>query len=180
SRGAKLQRLRSINQALLASATSPIRGVTTNTVANITQRKPYLGWSPSDLRRVESAGDTQYDALESSLTKRYRNGLQFLLSYTWSKTIDSEGANVEANAQASAGVGNQNDDDARRGPASFSRPHRFVGSFVYELPWMKGAQGVTGLLLRGWSVAGVATIQSGRPLTLVGTNNNNAYGYTAD
>src|SRR5262249_9659861 len=32
----------------------------------------------------------------------------------------------------------------------------------------------------GWSVAGVATVQSGHPLTLVGTNTNNAYGYTAD
>ena len=129
---------------------------------------------------MESAGDTQYDALESSLTKRYANGLQFLVSYTWSNTIDSEGANVEANAQAGAGVGNQNDDNARRGPASFSRPHRFVASFVYELPWMKSGQGVGHALLGGWSVAGVATIQSGRPLTLVGTNSNNTYGYTAD
>lgn len=180
SRGANLQRLRSINQALLASASNPIRGVTTNTVANITQRKPYLGWSSSDLRRVESAGDSSYDALESSLTKRYSNGLQFLASYTWSKTIDSEGANVEANAQAGAGVGDQNNDDARRGPASFSRPHRFVASFVYELPWLKESHGVTRVLLGGWSVAGVATIQSGRPLTIVGTNANNAYGYTAD
>ncbi len=137
SRGDRLQRSRSLNQALLASGTNPIRGVTTNTVANINQRKPFLGWSTSDLRAVEAQGETEYDGLETSVTKRYSNGLQFLASYTYSKTIDSDGANTEANGQAGAGVGNQNDDAARRGPASFSRPHRFVTSFIYELPWMK-------------------------------------------
>ncbi len=36
---------RTINQAALASATNPIRGQTTNTVANIPLRAPYLGWT---------------------------------------------------------------------------------------------------------------------------------------
>ena len=180
SRGDRLQRSRSLNQALLASGTNPIRGITTNTIANINQRKPFLGWSTSDLRAVEAEGETEYDGLETSVTKRYSNGLQFLVSYTYSKTIDSDGANTEANGQAGAGVGNQNDDAARRGPASFSRPHRFVTSFIYELPWMKSAQGVSGALLGGWSIAGVATIQSGRPLTFTGTNANNAFGFTPD
>jgi hypothetical protein len=180
SRGDRLQRSRSLNQALLASGTNPIRGVTTNTIANITQRKPFLGWSTSDLRAVEAEGETEYDGLETSVTKRYSDGLQFLASYTYSKTIDSDGANTEANGQAGAGIGDQNDDAARRGPASFSRPHRFVTSFIYELPWMKSAQGVSGALLGGWSIAGVATIQSGRPLTFTGTNANNAFGFTSD
>jgi hypothetical protein len=180
TRGDYLQRSRSVNQALLANPTNPIRGETTNTVANITQRKPYLGWSTSDLRAVEAEGETVYDGLETSVTRRYSNGLQFLASYTYSKTIDSDGANTEANGQAGAGIGNQNDDRARRGPASFSRPHRFVASFIYELPWMKSATGAAGALLAGWSVAGVATLQSGQPLTFSGTNANNAYGFTAD
>jgi carboxypeptidase family protein len=180
SRGDKLQRLRGINQALLATPQNPIRGVTTNTVGNIASRKPFLGWSSSDLRRVESAADTQYDALETSLTKRYSHGLQFLASYTWSRTIDSEGANTDGNAQAAGGFGNQNDEDARRGPANFSRPHRFIASFVYELPWMKSGSGVAHTLAGGWTISGVATFQSGRPLTLTGNNANNAYGYTMD
>ncbi|MGH9203372.1 MAG: hypothetical protein ACRD2A_19260, partial [Vicinamibacterales bacterium] len=137
TRGSRLQRSRSVNQALLASASNPIRGETTNTVANINARKPYLGWSTSDLRAVEAKGETVYDGLETSVTKRYASGLQFLASYTYSKTIDSDGANAEANGQAGAGIGDQNDDFARRGPASFSRPHRFIASFIYELPWMK-------------------------------------------
>jgi hypothetical protein len=180
TRGDYLQRSRSVNQALLASPSNPIRGVTTNTVVNIPQRKPYLGWSTSDLRAVEAEGETVYDGLETSVTKRYSNGLQFLVSYTYSKTIDSDGANTEANGQAGAGIGNQNDDLARRGPASFSRPHRFVTSFIYELPFMSSSTGVTAALIRGWSIAGVATFQSGQPLTFFGTNANNAYGFTND
>jgi hypothetical protein len=180
TRGDKLQRSRSVNQALLASPSNPIRGVTTNTVANITQRKPFLGWSTSDLRAVEAEGETVYDGLETSVTKRYSNGLQFLVSYTYSKTIDSDGANAEANGQAGAGIGNQNDDRGRRGPASFSRPHRFVTSFIYELPWMKSGTGVAAKVLGGWSIAGVATFQSGQPLTFTGTNANNAFGFTND
>jgi carboxypeptidase family protein len=180
TRGDNLQRSRSVNQALLASPSNPIRGVTTNTVANITQRKPYLGWSTSDLRAVESEGETTYDGLETSVTKRYSNGLQFLVSYTYSRTIDSDGANAEANGQAGTGIGNQNDDRARRGPASFSRPHRFVTSFVYELPWLRSGRGAAAAVLGGWSVAGVATLQSGQPLTFTGTNANNAFGFTSD
>jgi hypothetical protein len=179
TRGDNLQRSRSVNQARLASPSNPIRGVTTNTVANITQRKPFLGWSTSDLRAVESEGEMTYDGLETSLTKRYSNGLQFLVSYTYSKTIDSDGANAEGNGQAGAGIGNQENDRARRGPASFSRPHRFVASFIYELPWLTSGEGLA-RVLGGWSVAGVATFQSGQPLTFTGTNANNAYGYTSD
>jgi hypothetical protein len=180
SRGDRLQRTRSVNQALLATPSDPVRGLTNNTILNTTQRKPYLGWSTSGLLTVESKGESTYDGLETSLTKRYSSGLQLLVSYTYSKTIDSDGANTEANGQAGAGIGNQNDDRARRGPASFSRPHRFVGSFVYELPSPKSAGGAVGALLGSWSVAGVATLQSGHPLTLVGTNANNAFGYTSD
>jgi len=39
---------------------------------------------------------------------------------------------------------------------------------------------VSAALLGGWSVAGVATIQSGRPMTFTGTNANNAFGFTSD
>jgi hypothetical protein len=180
TRGDYLQRSRSLNQALPASPASPIRGETTNTVTNIPQRRPYLGWSASDLRAVEAEGETTYDGLETSVTRRYSNGLQFLASYTYSKTIDSDGANTEGNGQAGAGIGNQNDDDARRGPASFSRPHRFIASFIYELPWMKSGTGAAAALVRGWSIAGVATFQSGQPLTFTGTNANNAFGFTGD
>jgi hypothetical protein len=166
----------SVNQALLASPSNPIRGVTTNTVANIPLRVPYRGWTASGLQQVQSKGRMRYDSLEASLTRRFSDGLLFLVSYTWSKTLDSDGANVDANASAGVGIGNQNDDQSRYGPANFSRPHRLVVSYVYEFPWMRNADGLKRVLLGNWSVTGVTTFQAGRPLTLTGTNSNNVFG----
>ncbi|PWT79370.1 MAG: hypothetical protein C5B44_06955, partial [Acidobacteria bacterium] len=180
SRGTDMLRLISVNQAALASPDNPIRGLTTNTVANIPQRVPFQGWTASGLQQVQSKGRTRYDSLETSLTRRFNNGLQFLVSYTWSKTLDSEGANVDSNASAAAGVGNQVDDRARYGPANFSRPHRFVVSYVYDLPWMKNSEGWKRVLLGNWSISGVTTLQAGHPLTLTGNNANNVFGITSD
>jgi hypothetical protein len=180
SRGDRLQRSLSVNQADLASAASPIRGQTTNTVANIRLRKPYLGWSTEELRFIDSRGEMEYDGLEMSLTKRYGNGVQFLASYTYSRTIDSEGANVAGSSSAGGAIGNQRDDGSRRGPSSASRPHRFVASWVYDLPRRQSAGTLVSALANGWSVAGVLTAQSGQPLTLTGTNSNNVYGITSD
>lgn len=180
SRGDRLQRSLSVNQAGLASEASPIRGQTTNTVANIRLRKPYLGWSTEELRFIDSRGEMEYDGLEMSLTKRYSNGVQFLASYTYSRTIDSEGANVAGSSSAGGAIGNQRDDGSRRGPSSASRPHRFVASWVYDLPRRQSAGALVSALANGWSVAGVLTAQSGQPLTLTGTNSNNVYGITSD
>jgi hypothetical protein len=180
SRGDRLQRSLSVNQAALASAASPIRGVTTNTVNDIRLRKPYLGWSTEELRLIDSRGEMEYDGLEVGVTKRYSHGLQLQGSYTYSRTIESEGANVGGSSQAGGAIGNQNDAAARRGPSSSSRPHRFVASWVYDLPGPDGATGLASVLANGWSVAGVLTAQSGQPLTFTGTNSNNAYGIASD
>jgi len=180
TRGTDLLRMVSVNQALLASVTNPIRGVTTNTVANIQTRVPFPGWTASGLQQVQSKGRMRYNAFESSLTRRFTNGTQFLVSYTWSKTLDSEGANVDSNSSAVNGIGNQNDDLARYGPANFSRPHRLIVSYVYEFPWMKNAEGLKRALFGNWSVTGVTTFQAGHPLTLTGNNANNVFGITSD
>ncbi len=180
SRGTRLIRIESVNQALLASAANPIRGATTDTVANIAQRVPYQGWTSSGLAQVQTEGSMWYNALQVSLTKRFSKGLQMLASYTWSKTLDSDGANVEANANAGSAIGNQLDWRQRYGPSSFSRPHRVVVSYLYELPFMKGAAGWKQSLLGGWEVTGVTTVQAGHPLTLIGTNASNVFGITGD
>ncbi len=180
TRGTDLLRMVSLNQAFLASPSNPVRGVTTNTVTNIPLRVPFQGWTASGLQQVQSKGKMRYNGLETSLARRFTNGIQFLVSYTWSKTLDSEGANVDSNSSAVAGVGNQNDDLARYGPANFSRPHRLIVSYVYEFPWFKNASGLKRVVLGNWSISGVTTFQAGHPLTLTGTNANNVFGITTD
>jgi hypothetical protein len=176
-----LLRTRSADQALSASPSDPIRGITTNTVANIAQREPILGFGPDSLQQVESAGFSRYNALDVSLTKRFSNGLQFLSSYTFSKTLDTDGAETNLTAAANGiTIGNQNDPRSRYGPTDYSRPHRFTFAGVYDLPRPKTEAGFAGHLLGGWELAGVLTIQAGQQITILDTNANNVFGISED
>ena len=179
TRGTHLQRVRSLNQAMDASATHPVRGVTSNTLANVSLRVPIAGIPADSLDVVESAGSSWYNGLELSLTKRLSHGLQFLGSYTFSKALDTDGANING---TSAGValtlGNQNSPSQRWGRASFDRTQRFVFSTTWSLP--SPSHGLSRLVLVGWSVAAVATIQSGNALTIADTNPTNVFGISED
>ena len=123
TRGTHLVRQRSLNQALSASANHPIRGVTENTVANIPLRIPVPGVPPDSLLVMESEGSSWYNGLEASLTKRLSHGLQFLASYTFSKTLDTDGSDINSTSSGNAlTLGDQNSPRQRWGRASF-RPH---------------------------------------------------------
>ena len=174
-----LVRQLSLNQALSASANSPIRGVNTNSVANIPLRVPILGVPPDSLVEMESEGSSWYNGLEASLTKRLGNGLQFLASYTFSKTLDTDGADINSTSSGNAlTLGDQNSPRQRWGRASFDRTHRFVFSETWSLP--SPSAGLQRAILGGWDFSSIVTIQSGSALTISDTNANNVFGISED
>ena len=179
TQGRHLLRSRSLNQALSASPANPIRGVISNTVANIGLRVPVPGIPPNALGLVESAGSSSYNGLEASLTKRLSNGLQMLASYTYSKTFDTDGGSTNGTSAGNTLTkGDQNSAEQRWGRTSFDRTHRFVSSVVYAFPLPSGVWGRA--LFGNWSTAGVITLQSGTALTLLYTNATNVFGTTTD
>jgi hypothetical protein len=179
TRGLHLMRQRSANQALSASPGNPIRSVTTDTVANIPLRVPILGVPPDSLVLMESEGSSWYNGLEVSLTKRLSHGLQFLASYTFSKTLDTDGADINSTSSGNAlTLGDQNSPSQRWGRASFDRTHRFVFSATWSLP--SPSAELERAFLGGWDVAAVVTIQSGSALTISDTNANNVFGISED
>jgi hypothetical protein len=179
TRGIHLMRQRSLNQALSASASDPIRGVTDNTLANIPLRVPILGIPPDSLEEMESEGSSWYNGLEASLTKRMRHGFQFLASYTFSKTLDTDGADINSTSAGNGlTLGDQNSPSQRWGRASFDRTHRFVFSGTWDIPGPAG--GVPHSFLGGWELAAVVTIQSGSALTIADTNADNVFGISED
>jgi hypothetical protein len=178
-RGIHLQRFRSLNQALNASATSPIRGTDSNSLANIGLRVPIPGIRPDALREMESEGSSWYNALEISLTKRLGHGLQFLASYTFSKILDTDGADINGTSSANAlTLGDQNSPSQRWGRASFGRTHRLVFSETWDLPSPRS--GLERAILGGWMLDAVLTIQSGSALTIADTNSKNVFGISED
>jgi hypothetical protein len=167
SHGVHIYGTRDLNTPLLASATNPVRGITTNTVANAPQRVPYLGYS--SLLANETNGWTSYNSLQTSLTKRFSHGLQFLASYTMSKTLDDLSNTTVAFDTGRGGRFPGDGNFPRRrawGVADFDRKHRFVFSYGWELPKFGGQNALLRAILNGWQSSGVATFQSGTPVPI--------------
>jgi hypothetical protein len=108
--------------------------------------------------------------------KRFSHGLNVVTSYTRSKFLD-------ASTEAGTTIGNNNgpyssyyDRRADYGPSANDIPNRFVFSAVYELPFGSGkawiSQGPAALIVGGWSISTVTTLQSGAPMTAVAQTNS--------
>ncbi len=178
-RGLHLLEALSQNQALLASPEDPIRGLTTNTLANLSQRVPVLGLTPSGAQYTQSEGQSWYNGLEVSLNKHFSHGLQFLASYTFAKDMSTD-LYTTSYVNGGQAIGNQNSASSRYGPDQFIRPHRFVLSYLYKYPLSASPKSFTTAVLGGWSLSGVTTIQAGQRLSILNTNGNNIYGITSD
>ena len=105
--------------------TSPTPGP--GTPAEVRARRPYP--YQTTMNYSLSRGQAWYDSLQMKVNRRFRQGLQFLVSYTWSKSID-EGASGWFAAENGASQGNaalQNFYDPRssRGPSGYDVPHFF-------------------------------------------------------
>jgi hypothetical protein len=171
---------RSINQAGLATPANPIHGQTTSTYANIAERVPFLGFDPANFLEQESEGRSNYNALEVTLKKNFSKGLQFLASYTWSKTMATGASSIVGSSNGGGSMGDQNNLYADYGAANFSRPQRLIVNTTYQFPNLNHGPHYAKTLLSGWEVLGVATFQSGTPLTFTNTNSTNLFGISND
>jgi hypothetical protein len=164
------------NQALLASPSNPIHGQTTNTVSNVSARLPYDGFASGSLL-CETRYQSNYNSLQTSLTRQLNHGLQFLASYTWSKTLNelsgSGGADVY---DGSLLTNDQHNPRQAYGLSDYDRSYRGVLSLVYDTPSFSASPRLAQLALRHWRVAGIGVIQSGTPLTISDSNAGLVYG----
>ena len=178
SKGVKLPTQMFINQAGIASTANPINGLTTSTAANRAQRVPFLGMSPNGLTYLLTNADSRYNSLQLSATKRLSHGLQFLVSYTYSRSVDdSSGDTGSVFVNPS---GDQLNIHQATGRSDFDRPSRLIFSYIYDLPYL-GYHFVpknfaTKTILGGWQLSGVTTLQSGTPFNLTDTNGASLYG----
>jgi hypothetical protein len=103
-----------------------------------------------------------YDAWSVILRKRMSQGLQVDAHYTWSKTRD-----MATHSNGGGQTMNNYDIWADYGPANWDVPHRFVASYIYDLPFFKTSSNpVLKYAVSGWEVAGVTTLQSGTPVNV--------------
>ncbi len=119
-------------------------------------------------------GNSHYHSMQTKFTRRFSNGLDFLATYTWAKTLTNAGdllsggnvGNYRAVYVQGFGVKRE------MGLAGFHVGHAFTFSGSYELPWGKGramASGMSGVanaMFGGWSTNWIATIYGGQPQTI--------------
>ena len=182
--GTHLSLGRSNNQPLLASPSSPVNGLTTNSVANTVERVPFVGLAPL-IFRVESSGNSSYNSLQATLKKVMSRGFQFLAAYTFSKSIDDAGDSLGTPLGGGFGrplfgqivYNNQDNVAAQRGVSDFDRAHRFVVSGTWNLPGPEHAiSAAVQKLGNGWSISGIATLQSGLPFSILDSSAGTLYG----
>jgi hypothetical protein len=135
---------------------------------------PALG----DIQWMENRVSSSYDSLQLRLEKRFTNGLTGVAGYTWGSAVSDAPDHLSTSgggAGIDTGVFREPQDGnnlrAERGPSEFDIRHRFVASYIWELPFGHGRRfgdrwnRATHFLLGGWQITGIHVLQSGLPLT---------------
>jgi hypothetical protein len=122
-------------------------------------------------------GNSEYDALQASYTKRFSKGLSVIAGYTWSKLMTDVANGTWA---GTASVRSYYCVRCEHSPSTYDVPHRFTLSAVGELPFGKGKMfgsswnRLVDSVLGGWQANGILTLASGQPLVFA-TASNNSY-----
>jgi len=124
-------------------------------------------------------GFANYHALELHLRHAFSNGFQVDAHYTWSKSLDFVSTTAEDKQAFNSGTGATAADErnfANNKKVSFDDiPHRFVASFVYDLPFGAGGSfEIQNRMLRAlvgkWQTSGIVILQSGFPFGASGAS----------
>lgn len=136
-----------------------------STVANTQSRRIYSEFSSISI--VNSGHNSNYNALQVSVEKRFSRGLSILSNYTWSKTIDDFGWTNSFDRSFDRGI---SDDDVA---------HVFKFSGIWQLPRTKWS-GVAGGILDGWELTSNVNWRGGFPITVRSGRDNSFTGVGRD
>jgi hypothetical protein len=105
--------------------------------------------------------NSEYNAFQAKLTKRFSKGLQLIGNYTWGRCMDDQSSLAEGKYQD---IFNRRADWSR---CSYDIQHAFKLGYVYDLPFGKGRafganwNAFTDAVFGGWAVEGIIQLQSG-------------------
>jgi hypothetical protein len=131
----------------------------------------------SNMIQFDPRNRSTYHGGVLKVQRRFASGLQFLSSYTFAKSLDYGGSAASGGGQT-GGPQTVTNLDAGHGPSGFDVRHRWVMSWVWELPfgankaWVN--EGFMSQIVGGWQLSGIATFQTGRPYNVTlntGVNN---------
>ena len=181
TKGTKLPRFIEGNPAIYVPGIDPSTGQGISNPNNADQRRLYSGCTLADdpaTCKFSSTGliagiaNSSYNALEASLHKRFSHGMAFLVSYTFSKSID-DASSFNMTGSASKPVAGENDlaQDpfnlaAERGRSLFDSRQRLALSYQWAIPLWQRPHGWYQHILGAWQLNGIATVMTGTPFTV--------------
>lgn len=162
----RLESLRAVNEAIPADPAVDRRAVF--------ERSPFPQFGRIQL--VDNGGNGNYHSLAAKFTKRYSNGLTYLVSYTYAKSIDTATA-IRNQGGDTLFPQNSYCRECERARSSHDTRQRAVTSVLWDLPFGKGRQmnidnPVANAVAGGWQLSTIFTLQSGFPITV--TNGQDA------
>jgi hypothetical protein len=123
-------------------------------------------------------GTSDYHSMQARVEKRFGSAGLINANYTWAKIIGDVDSRLNTLDFLYGTYQDFNNIQREKSLSSFDVPHRFVASYVLELPFGKGKKfasgtsGVMGKLISGWAANGIVTLQSGYPIPMKAGNNN--------
>jgi hypothetical protein len=151
---------------------SPTLSMGKATVQEQQLERPWPNWT-SVAAYNDAIGNSEYDALQVMLQKRYNNGTSFVAGYTWSKSMSDlvDGRWNDASYVFGAGaIQSWYCLACNHGVNSYDVPARFTFSGVGQLPFGRGKKWGSSMpsyanyILGGWQANAILTIASGQPL----------------
>lgn len=162
----RLESLRAVNEAIPANPATDSR--------SIFERSPFPNFGRIQL--VDNGGTGSYHSMGTKFTKRYSQGLTYLMSYTWAKSIDTA-TSIRNLGGDTLFPQNSYCRDCERARSSHDVRQRFVTSALWDLPFGKGRpmhieNSIANAIAGGWQMSSILTLQTGFPITV--TNGQDA------
>jgi hypothetical protein len=124
-----------------------------------------------DFRYSDSIGMSRYNAFQLKAQQRFAEGFTSMLSYTWSRSVDTSSGWFDAEG----GIGgrpvqNYWDIDDARATSSYDIPHILTWASIWELPFGRGKRwlndGALSWVLGNWQLSWMLLARSGQPMTV--------------
>ena len=154
SKGTHLRQNINLNQPFYTNTTTGAQSRPFLTIANNSPLVPGTALGTNLTDRIGN-GNSNYNALWITGTRKMTRNLQFSANYTWSKSLDY------ASQTGSAAPENSLNIRGDYGLSDFDARNRFVFNGLYELPFTGNR------LVEGWRLSGVLSLQSGSPISLI-------------
>jgi len=132
--------------------------------SSVASRRPVPGFGT--LTYQTSMGNSDYNALQVRVERRYSSGLAMLVAYTYSKSIDLSGGGLVADLH----LRDVRNVGLERALSSSDMRNRFVVAYMYDLPFGHGqrfniSNPVLNAVAGDWQLNGITTVHSGQPIT---------------